>query len=61
MSRLRTDQIRLLQRQGGLLVAVLAALFAGALSRPAAAAPVPLKPFHEPPWLVAPGGPVTLA
>ena len=57
MSRLRTDQIRLLQ----LLVAILALSLSGALSRPAAAAPVPLKPFHEPSWLVAPGRPVTLA
>jgi hypothetical protein len=61
MSRLRTDRLRFLPPHCGLLVAVLTVLLAGALSRPAAASSVPLRPFHEPPWLVAPGGPVTLA
>ena len=43
------------------IVAGLSLLLAGAVLQPAAAAPVPLSPYHAPPWLVAPGRPLTLA
>jgi hypothetical protein len=60
MSRLRTDRLGLLRHSVGLIGAVLALILTGA-ARPAVGAPVALRPFHEPPWLLAPGRPVTLA
>jgi len=55
------DRLRLHGRLGAVLGAGLALLLAGAILRPAAAAPVKLSPYHEPPWLIMRGQQVTLA
>ena len=48
-------------RRSVAVAAALVALLAGASGRPAAAMSAAPTPYHEPPWLVAPGRPVTLA